>query len=90
MNYNRTEPPLTRAGKPNPGGGIKDEKPIASKPFEANVVVPKNRTVRSIQLISPDFAKPMDLGFHVSNDAAGVSFEVPPFLVYAVARIQWE
>jgi len=86
VNYNRTEPPKGRDGKPSPGGGIKDEQPIEAPPIACDVVLPTGFTAASIEAITPEQPEPVAIQFTAEGDR--IRFTLPKFLVYSVARIQ--
>ena len=80
VNYNREEP----TDKTNRGSGIKDEKPIATSPFQADVkLVP--RAFR-LEFLTPEAEQPHSLEFEQSGGR--LRFRVPEFLVYGVVRVQ--
>ncbi|MCA9072209.1 MAG: hypothetical protein KDA84_24955, partial [Planctomycetaceae bacterium] len=54
VNYNREEPPPGRDGKPNPGRGIHDEKPIPVKPFSADILLPEDKEVSKLEFLTPE------------------------------------
>lgn len=85
VNYNREEPPRGRDGKPSPGGGIKDEKPIACGEVECDVILPKGNGVREVIALSPEEESGTPLKFAVKDGR--VKFTAPGFLVYRVVRI---
>jgi hypothetical protein len=85
VNYNREEPPRGRDGKPSPGGGIKDEKPIPCGDVECDVILSKGDTVQEVIALSPEEADGTKLQFKVIDDR--VKFTAPGFLVYRVVRI---
>jgi hypothetical protein len=82
VNYNRTEPEKRRS----PGSGIKDEKPIAAEGVTADVVLPKGAKVTGVRVITPEEPDGVEVKFEVKDGR--VSFAVPKFLVYAVARVK--
>lgn len=84
VNYNREE----LADKKNAGNGIKDEKPIATKPFAADFQLPPDTQVAAVEFLSPERDKGEPLDFRQANGR--VSFTVPPFLVYGVAQLHVE
>ncbi len=81
VNYNRTEPKEPRS----PGGGIKDEKPIAVEGVKADFVLPRGTTVKKVLVATPEEPDGMEVKFTVKDGR--VTFDVPKFLVYAIARI---
>ncbi len=85
VNYNREEPPRGRDGKPSPGGGIKDEKPIACGDVDCDVILPKGAGVREVIALSPEEESGTPVKFEVKDDR--VTFTAPGFLVYRVVRI---
>lgn len=88
VNYNRTEPPAQSNGQPSTGSGSQDEKPIAARDIRAELGLPPNRKVASIQVISPELPDPIAVPFEIKGGR--VRFTVPEFLVYAIARVQLE
>jgi hypothetical protein len=85
VNYNREEPPRGRDGKPSPGGGIKDEKPIACGDVECDVLLPKGASVREVIALTPEEPEGTPVKFEVKDGR--VKFTAPGFLVYRVVRI---
>lgn len=85
VNYNREEPPRGRDGKPSPGGGIKDEKPIACGDVDCDVILPKGADVREVVALSPEEESGTTVKFEVKGGR--VKFTAPGFLVYRVVRI---
>ncbi|MFT5523367.1 MAG: hypothetical protein ACI9HK_001313 [Pirellulaceae bacterium] len=82
VNYNRTEP----AKKRSPGGGIKDEKPIAVEGVQVDLMLGDVSAPKSIEFHTPEQTEPQQLVFKVS--AGRVQFTVPKFLVYALVKIR--
>lgn len=87
VNYNRDEPPK-RNGRPDPGSGIDGEKPIAVEQVAVRLVLPKSAQVTEIDVVSPEQHDPQPIQFQTSDGV--LEFEVPRFLVYAVARIRFD
>ena len=87
VNYNRDEPPK-KNGKPDAGGGIAGEKPIAVEGIQVDLLLPTGARVRELEIITPESSDPLPTAWKVSEGS--VRFEVPRFLVYAVARIRLE
>lgn len=83
VNYNREEP----ATKRSPGGGIKDEKPIAVDGVTADVVVPPGLKVSGVVVMTPEDPEPKSVLFKMEHGR--VTFAVPKFLVYAVAAVKF-
>ena len=81
VNYNRTEPAKARS----PGGGIKDEKPVAVEGVKADFVLPKGAKVKKVIVATPEEPDGVEVKFEVKDGR--VKFEVPKFLVYAIARV---
>jgi hypothetical protein len=81
VNYNRKEPP----DKENRGSGIKDEKPIAATPSQANMKLDPTRRVSRVEFLAPETEQPKELEFDQTGDR--LRFRVPEFLVYGVVRI---
>jgi len=88
VNYNREEPPKTPDGRPSPGGGIQDEKPIRARGVRADLVLPAGNRVSAVDAITPEHPEPVVLEFQ--QDGNRVRFSMPDFLVYAVAQIRLE
>jgi hypothetical protein len=88
VNYNRTEPPPGPNGEPNAGKGLEDEKPVAVTSVVAQVMLPEGATVRSVRFLTPEQAEEQTLEATVVSGC--VRFVVPEFLVYGVARIEFE
>lgn len=87
VNYNRDEPPQ-KNGRPDAGSGIAGEKPIAVSGVQVNLILPDTTRVAGVEVITPESPEPQRLPIvHIDNE---LSFEIPEFLVYAVARIQLE
>jgi predicted component of type VI protein secretion system len=71
VNYNREEP----ADKKNRGSGIKDEKPIAAPPSQADLKLdPKLRAAR-VEFLTPESEQPRALEFEQAG--AHLRFRVP-------------
>ncbi len=85
VNYNRIEPPKSKAGKPSAGGGIKDEKPIPVDGGACRVMLPAGFTATRIDFITPESPQAVKLTFKVT--AGRAEFRIPSFLVYGIARI---
>lgn len=84
VNYNRTEPEKKRS----PGGGIKDEKPIAVDGIKADVAVPRGVRVGKVRFATPEEADVVEVAAEVRDGR--LRFTVPGFRVYGVTRIEWE
>ena len=80
VNYNREEP------QKNPGGGIKDEKPIAARPFQADLKLGPNLRVQHVEFLTPE--QEQARGVEFEQLGARIRFRVPEFLVYRVIRVQ--
>jgi hypothetical protein len=81
VNYNRTEPDKPKS----PGGGIKDEKPIAAEGVKADFVLPKDAKVKKVIVATPEEPDGVEVKFEFKDGR--VKFDVPKFLVYAIARV---
>jgi hypothetical protein len=88
VNYNRVEPPPGADGRPGPGGGIRDEKPLAVAGVAADIVLPEGATLRSVRFLTPEQEEPRAIEPKV--DDGRVRFVLPEFLVYGVARIEYQ
>jgi len=84
VNYNREEP----ADKKNRGSGIKDEKPIAAPPCEADLKLGQRQRVARVEFLTPEEEAGRNLQFE--QNSGRLRFRVPEFLVYGVVRIQFE
>jgi hypothetical protein len=83
VNYDRDEPKEPRSA----GGGINDEKPRAVAGVTADIALPPGAKVGRARVATPeDGAAPL----RVEVRDGRLRFEVPPFLVYAVARVELE
>ncbi len=84
VNYNRIEPEKPKSA----GSGIKDEKPIAAEGVKADFVLPAGTNVASVQMLTPEAEEPAAVKVEVKDGR--LKFEVPRFLVYAVASVRVE
>lgn len=82
VNYNRTEPKEPKSA----GGGIKDEKPIAVDSVGVNFALPDKVPVNAVTVITPESPDEVPVKFEEKDGR--VSFTVPKFLVYSIARIK--
>ena len=82
VNYNREEP----ADKRSPGGGIKNEKPIAAPPGQVDLKLDPKRRVSQIEFLTPEAEQARELEFE--QRGTRLRFRIPEFLVYGVVRIQ--
>lgn len=85
VNYNRKELPPHKNGRPNPGRGAKDENPIPVSGIPVVFDVPADERVTAIEVVTPESPDPVAVEF-IGKDR--VTFTVPEFLVYSVARIK--
>lgn len=81
VNYNRSEPKQPKS----PGGGIRDEKPVAAEGVQADFALPKGAKVKKVIVATPEEPEGAEVKFEAKDGR--VKFEVPKFLVYAIARI---
>ncbi len=88
VNYNRTEPPRGPDGKPSPGAGIRDEKPLPATGIVADFALPAGMTLKSVRFLTPERAEERTLDATVAEGR--VRFALPEFLVYGVARVELE
>jgi hypothetical protein len=88
VNYNREEPTPLKDGKPNPGRGIEDERPISVKAISVDFRLPEGHSVDRVEFLTPEAAEPSPVTFRQSGGR--VAFNVPEFLVYGIARIRLE
>ncbi len=85
VNYNRVEP----SDGSGAGGGIRDERPIATPRIPASIRVPRGCVARRVEFLTPETDAPTELRFRAGADAR-VDVVVPSFLVYGVLRIHLE
>jgi hypothetical protein len=85
VNYDRDELPKRANGKPNHGRGPTDERPKAVSRVEVSFVLPPGMKVSKVEVISPEYEKPLHPDFRFADGR--ISFTMPEFLVYAVARL---
>ena len=86
VNYNRDELPKRANGKPNHGRGPSDERPKAVSGTKVSFVLPPRLKVNEVEVISPDYEKAFHPDFRFADGR--ISFTMPEFLVYAVARLK--
>ena len=84
VNYNRTEPDKPKS----PGGGIKDEKPVAAEGVKVDFVLPKGAKVKKVLVATPEEPDGAEVKFEAKDGR--VKFDGPKFLVYAIARVMLE
>lgn len=82
VNYNRIEPEKPKS----PGRGIEDEKPIATKAFACDVALPAEFKNPRVTVFTPESPTPVEIASKL--ETGRLKFEMPAFLVYAVAEIQ--
>ncbi len=82
VNYNRIEPEKPKS----PGRGIEDEKPITTKTIACDVLLPAEFKNPRVTVFTPESPTPVEIASKFENGR--LKFEVPGFLVYAVAEIQ--
>ncbi len=82
VNYGREEPEKKRG----PGGGIKDEKPLAVEGVEADFVLPAGAKVAGVRILTPEAPDGVEVRHAV--EGGRLRFTVPRFLVYAAARVR--
>ncbi|MEZ5432555.1 MAG: hypothetical protein R3F31_15520 [Verrucomicrobiales bacterium] len=85
VNYNREELPPTKAGKPNPGKGPEDEKPIPVGGITVDFAVPPNFVPGQVEFITPEQPEPRELAFQLRDGR--LAFTLPDSFVYGVARM---
>ncbi len=86
VNYNRTEPPRGKDGKPSAGGGIADEKPIAASGVKVDFRLPPETHATHAEVLTPENDVATIVKFQQADGR--VNFEMPEFLVYCVVRIK--
>lgn len=82
VNYNREEP----AEKRSPGGGIQDEKPLATPNIKCDVMLPKDWKTVAARWFTPEQNEPVTIA--VETKAGRATFEIPPFLVYGFCELE--
>jgi hypothetical protein len=85
VNYNRSELPPFKDGKPNPGKGTADERPVACAGVGVDFALPPNFNPGAVEFITPEASTPRRLPFEVSGGR--LRFKTPEFLVYGIARL---
>ena len=80
VNYNRTEPEVQRS----PGGGIADEKPLATPEVACEVNVPAAWKQVQARLLTPEKDEPVELKVSLKEGRAHV--RVPSVVVYGVVE----
>ncbi len=87
VNYDRRELPPKKNGRPDPGRGTGDENPIASRPVQVSYRLNNDdgKMVGAVEVITPE-ADAVSVPF--DRDGDRIRFEVPGFLVYAIARMK--
>ena len=73
-------------GAPSRGKGGADERPLAVKGVEIDLVAPAGHKIGAIEFLTPEAVSSQAL-IH-AKAKAGVRFTVPEFLVYAVIRVE--
>jgi len=86
VNYDRDELPKRANGRPNHGRGPTDERPKAVSESEVSFILPAGMKVSEVEVISPEYDKPLHPNFRFADGR--ISFTMPEFLVYAVARLK--
>ena len=86
VNYDRDELPKRANGKPNHGRGPADERPKAVPETNVSFVLPEGIKVSGVEVISPEYEKSLLPDFRIADGR--ISFSLPKFLVYAVARLK--
>lgn len=82
VNYDREEPAKRRS----PGGGIKDEKPLAVEGVSVDFVLPQGKGVAAVRVLTPESPGGVEAKFEVTDGR--LRFSLPRFLVYSVARVR--
>jgi len=82
VNYDREEP----ADKKATVNGIKNEKPIAAPPSEADLKLDPKVRVQRVEFLTPESEQGRQLKFE--QDGKRLRVGIPGFLVYGVVRIQ--
>jgi hypothetical protein len=86
VNYDRVELAPSSDGKPNPGAGIQDERPVPVSGVVADVVLPTGTALRSARFLTPE--KEGERALEATDQEGRVRIVVPDFLVYAVVRLE--
>ena len=86
VNYDRDELPKRANGKANHGRGPADERPKAVSGIKVSFVLPAGMKVSEVEVISPEYEKALHPDFRFADGR--ISFTMPEFLVYAVARLK--
>ncbi len=88
VNYNREEPPRGADGKPSPGGGIRDEKPIPVPEIAIDFRLPAGAKATSVQFLTPE--QPGSTALKWLESDGRIQFSAPEFKVYAVIRVLFD
>lgn len=88
VNYDREEPPSGPDGKPSPGSGIQDEKPVPTPEIAVDFALPAGSIAQAVTCLTPERADPNTLAWE--QEGSRIRFSVPPFDVYAVIRVTHE
>ena len=86
VNYDRDELPKRANGKPNHGRGPADERPKPVSEVSVSFALPQNYEVSEVEILSPEYDRPAHPKFKMAEGR--ISFTLPKFLVYAVARLK--
>ncbi|MHC5539879.1 hypothetical protein ACYOEI_16795, partial [Singulisphaera rosea] len=68
--------------------GIADEKPLAVSGVTADVPLPAGATLRSVRFLTPEHTEGRLID--AKTVEGRVRLEIPEFLVYGVARIEYQ
>ena len=86
VNYDRDELPKRANGKPNHGRGPADERSKPVSEVSVSFALPQNYEVSKVEILSPEYDRPAHPKFKMAEGR--ISFTLPKFLVYAVARLK--
>lgn len=81
VNYNREEPAQPRSA----GRGIADEKPIPARGVSVDLALPRGFRPGAVTCLTPEEGA---AEVRATAEGGRLRFTVPPFLVYAVVRIE--
>ena len=88
VNYDRIEPPPGADGRPSPGAGVREERPLAVSGVAADLPLPEGATLRSVRFLTPEQEGARPVEAKVVDGR--VRFVLPEFLVYGVAQVEFQ
>ncbi len=80
VNYARED------GAPDRGKGIADERSLAVKGVDVDLVIPKGKSIGKVEWLTPEQSSPLAVKTQTAN--GNLRFTTPAFLAYGVARLE--